>query len=389
MLSSQSRTTVLSRKLNSERTASRRCQQKTPSYDSLRSVDRRRCIRALRALVYADAYFNTASSIHMQIGVVRLSSHEERTKMIVYKELSSLETDLGIPAKTLYAVSNSLSRHYRTVAIPKRDGTERLLSVPDPLLKHIQQQIANVLLRLEPVSPHATAYRPGSSIVGNAQPHTEKKLLLKLDILHFFDSVLYSDVKRRAFPESRYSEQNRILLTMLCYYRDSLPQGAPTSPAISNIILYPFDCAVGEWCRERRIDYTRYSDDMTFSGSFDPAEVTAFVGNELRRYGFFLNHKKTVTADRAQRQLVTGIVVNKEPHTAREYRRAVRQEIYYCRKFGVEAHLRQTGQSLSPAAYLQKLYGRARYILFVDPSDRSAQQACETVAGWLRAARQT
>ena len=323
----------------------------------------------------------------MQICVDRLFQKIERVKMIVYKELSTLETDLGISARTLYAVTNNLSRHYRTVAIPKRNGTERLLSVPDPMLMHIQRQIASVLLPLEPVSPHATAYRPGSSIVRNAQPHAGKKMLLKLDILHFFDSVLYSDVKHYAFPESRYSEQNRILLTMLCYYRDSLPQGAPTSPAISNIILYSFDSAVEEWCNTRRIDYTRYSDDMTFSGDFDPSEVTAFVGNELRKYGFFLNNKKTVISFGAQRQLVTGIVVNKEPHTTREYRRKLRQELFYCRKFGVEEHLRQTGQSLPLRSYLQRLYGQARYILFIDPSDRDAQQACKTIDAWLRTAR--
>ena len=88
--------------------------------------------------------------------------------MIVYRELSSLERDLGIRASTLYAVSNTVERHYHTVSLPKRDGSCRLLSVPDPLLKMIQRRIVRVLLAPMPVSPYAMAYRYGASVVRNA-----------------------------------------------------------------------------------------------------------------------------------------------------------------------------------------------------------------------------
>ena len=165
--------------------------------------------------------------------------------MIVYRELSSLEKDLGVPARTLYAVSNRLSRHYRTVSIPKSGGGERRLSVPDPVLRQIQRRIARQLLAYMPLSGHATAYRPGGSALRNAQPHAGAPMLLRLDIRDFFSSVLYSTVKERAFPSSIYAEPLRVLLSMLCYYQDGLPQGAPTSPAIANIILYDFDRAVG------------------------------------------------------------------------------------------------------------------------------------------------
>ena len=137
--------------------------------------------------------------------------------MIVYRELSSLERDLGFPAKTLYAVSNSLRRHYRSVQIPKKRGGNRTLSVPDALLKQIQRQIADTLLIHMPVSRYATAYRFGSTPLKNAVPHVGKRVVLKLDILHFFDSIRYSDVKDRAFPEEMYAENIRILLAMLCY----------------------------------------------------------------------------------------------------------------------------------------------------------------------------
>ena len=197
--------------------------------------------------------------------------------MIVYRELSSLEQDLGISAKTLYAVSNNLGKHYRKVSLPKKSGGFRNLSVPDEVLKSIQKRIVDLLLIHMLVSRYAKAYRFGSSPLRNAKHHVGKRVVLKLDILHFFDSIRYSTVKDNVFPEEIYAEPLRILLTMLCYHKDALPQGAPSSPAITNIILYEFDEQVGQWCQDRGIAYTRYCDDMTFSGDFDPAEVIRFV----------------------------------------------------------------------------------------------------------------
>ena len=115
--------------------------------------------------------------------------------MIVYRELSSLVRDLDIRAKTLYAVSNNLGKHYRNVKLPKKDGTYRNLSVPDETLKFIQKQIAEILLIHMPVSRYAKAYQFGCSSLSNAKHHVGKQVVLKLDILHFFDSIRYSTVK--------------------------------------------------------------------------------------------------------------------------------------------------------------------------------------------------
>ena len=193
--------------------------------------------------------------------------------MIIYRELSSLEHDLNIPAKTLYAVSNRVSSHYRPVFIPKKDGTARRLFVPDAILKQIQKRILEVLLLPMEISPHATAYRDGGSPRRNALPHLMPPMLLKLDIHAFFDSIFYQQVKAAAFPPTIYAEPLRILLTLLCYHKDALPQGAPTSPAISNLVMRDFDDQLGLWCRTRGIVYTRYCDDLTFSGRFDKDEV--------------------------------------------------------------------------------------------------------------------
>lgn len=302
--------------------------------------------------------------------------------MIVYRELSSLEQDLGIPAKTLYAVSNNLSRHYRKVQIPKKSGGYRKLSVPDEILKRIQRQIADVLLIHMPVSRYAKAYRFGSSTLRNAKHHVGKQVVLKLDILHFFDSIRYSDVKDKVFPTQVYGENIRILLAMLCYYKDFLPQGAPTSPAITNILMYEFDELVGQWCRERGLSYTRYCDDMTFSGDFNPAEVIRFVSLELKKMGFLLNEQKTRIQRPGQQQTVTGIVVNEKLSIPVEYRHKLRQELYYCRKFGIQEHLQKIGLEIPEEIYQMQLLGKVNYVLQVHPDDGDMLEARK----WLQKA---
>ena len=124
--------------------------------------------------------------------------------MIVYKELTSIEEDLGFSAKTLYGLSNKLEKHYRNVFIPKSDGSKRKLSVPDLILKKVQKSIANNLLAYYPVSRYATAYKPGSSVCRNATLHVGKKKILKLDIEGFFDNILYSRVKDVVFFKEKY-----------------------------------------------------------------------------------------------------------------------------------------------------------------------------------------
>lgn len=288
--------------------------------------------------------------------------------MIVYRELSSIEKDLGFSAKTLYGLSNSLEKHYHTEYLPKSDGSKRKLSVPDLILKLVQKSIADNILIQYPISKYAKAYKPGSSIQKNARPHVGKKKILKLDIEGFFDHILYSRVKDTVFYEEKYSESIRILLTMLCYYNDSLPQGAPTSPAITNIIMYDFDETVGDFCIKKKIAYTRYCDDMTFSGCFDEREIISFVKGELRKLGLFLKNRKTAVISASKRQVVTGIVVNEKMNVTKDYKKTIRQEIYYIKKFGLDEHLKRLGIS-DKQQYVLSLKGRIAFVLQTIPNN--------------------
>ena len=288
--------------------------------------------------------------------------------MIVYKELGSIEKDLGYPAKTLYGLSNRLEKHYHTVYIPKSDGSKRKLSVPDLILKRVQKSIADNILIQYPISIYAKAYKPGSSVQKNARPHVGKKKVLKLDIEGFFDNILYSQVKDAVFYKEKYSEPIRILLTMLCYYNDSLPQGAPTSPAITNIIMYNFDETVGAFCNGKNIAYTRYCDDMTFSGDFNEEEIINFVKNGLSKLGLHLKNRKTAVIPATKRQCVTGIVVNEKMNITKDYKKKVRQEMYFIRKFGLNGHLNKMGIS-DKEQYILSLNGRIAFVLQTIPNE--------------------
>lgn len=294
--------------------------------------------------------------------------------MIVYKELSSLVYDLGFSSKTLYSVSNHISSHYHKVEVPKGNGEYRRLSVPDELLKAIQKKIVSVLLVHEEISPYATAYRFGGSTVANANPHLGAERIMKLDIRHFFDKIIYPMVKQKVFTEEKYSEANSILLSILCVYKDSLPQGAPTSPIISNIIMKDFDNKIGKWCENKGITYTRYCDDLTFSGEFIPKELIEVVKSELGKMGLYLNNKKTVVAGKGQKKQITGIVVNEKLNTPINYKRKLRQELFYCRKYGVESHLKKKGNKVGKQEYLHKLLGKVNYVLSVDKDNMEMQE---------------
>ena len=289
----------------------------------------------------------------------------------------------------LYAVSNHIERHYHPAEIQKRDGTTRHLLVPDRLLMKIQRKILHHILDQMPVSPYATAYHKGGGIISNAQVHTGKHKILKLDIKDFFEHILFHHVYRFAFPTIYFPPAAGTLLTHLCCCRDYLPQGAPTSAAISNLVMKPFDTYMGSWCKERGIRYSRYCDDMTFSGDFDCGAVIQKAGGFLAAMGFQLNTKKTRIITCHQRQEVTGLVVNRKPQVTREYRRRLRQELYYCERFGMKSHLERICDTrylpLGEAGiqrYRLSLIGRINYVLHVNPKDEAFLKARQKLMGY-------
>lgn len=276
----------------------------------------------------------------------------------------------------LYGLSNHAEEHYTLRKIPKRNGGSRTIYEPDFSLKYVQKQILRHVLEQFPVSDCACAYRKGIRLTENARPHVGKEKLLKLDIEDFFENITYISIYQHVFPGTLFPPPVRTLLTSLCCYDSILPQGAPTSPYISNLVMKPFDDSMESWCRPRSISYTRYCDDLTFSGSFDAGSLIRKVSAFLTRMGFQVNREKTKVCTRSSRQEVTGLTVNDQVQVPKEYRRQLRQEWYYIRKYGPEEHLSRRGllpESAAPqshaAGYLHRFAGKVAYVLQASPED--------------------
>lgn len=285
----------------------------------------------------------------------------------------------------LYGFSNHTERHYHAVRIPKRDGTYRKLLVPDYMLMKIQRNILHHILDGCGISGCATAYHKGAGVMLNARAHTGKNVVVKLDIKDFFGSISFPMVLKSVFPVQYFPPAVGTMLTSLCCCNDFLPQGAPTSPAISNLVMKHFDESMNKWCRDKGISYTRYCDDMTFSGDFNPGLVIKKVSGFLNAMGFELNETKTRILYRNGRQAVTGIVVNEKPQVSRDYRRKLRQEIFYCLKYGAKSHLERQGSEagISEEQYFLSLLGKIRYVLLVNPEDQWFREAEEKVLAVL------
>lgn len=271
--------------------------------------------------------------------------------------------------KTIYSITNNIESNYSIYKILKNNGKYRTIYEPNSLLKHIQRRILTNILNNKSISKYAKAYHKGISLLDNALPHVNKNLILKLDIKNFFENISFIDIYNSCFSIEYFPKSVGMVLTYLCTYEDHLTQGSPTSAYISNLVMKDFDETIGSWCEFNQIVYTRYSDDMTFSGNFNPSDIINKVRKMLCKLGLQLNDEKIRVINRSSNQNVTGIVVNEKAQVSSKYRKEIRKEIYYINKFGLYSHLKRSNINITPEKYLKKLYGKILYVLQIDNSN--------------------
>ena len=267
--------------------------------------------------------------------------------------------------------------YYNEFTIPKRRGGARSIAAPSEPLKALQRRIVHRLLNPLPAHPAATGFVPARSIVDNARPHAKQGVVINIDLADFFPSIGAARV-RKAFRALGWNKEAATVLANICTHEGHLPQGAPTSPAISNLVCRrlderlsaltdklcstrPRDPQTGKWIEEQSASaegcgrYTRYADDLTFSfPSFGrnkslrtraknlPAQARPAVvfGRSLlstiRRIieeeGFAIQMKKKVRVQRPhQRQTATGLVLNRGVNLPRALRRRIRAMRHHAR----------------------------------------------------------
>jgi retron-type reverse transcriptase len=239
--------------------------------------------------------------------------------------VDELARRLGVTSDALRAVRPQYTRFN----IPKRTGGTREILAPVPELKKLQRQILRRVLAKLKAHPNVTGFERNFSIVSNAIPHVDKEMVIHLDLKDFFTSTSAKRIEQY-FRAIGWSSEAAALLIELVTYKGALPQGAPTSPRLSNLVNFKMDERLAGLAEEFDADYTRYADDLTFSLNRVSGEVRAnsiihAVKEIARDEGYALHiHKKLRIARKHDRQLVTGLVVNKKVNLPRSRRRWLR-----------------------------------------------------------------
>lgn len=222
----------------------------------------------------------------------------------------------------------ALRPSYRESFIPKRSGGKRRILAPDENLKAVQRCILGRVLGRLRCHPAVRGFERGHSIVTNALAHCSQAIVLRMDLKNFFESTSAERVTGY-FQAIGWSGEAARLLVKLCTYDRGLPQGAPTSPRLSNLVNFRLDTRLARLARKFDARYTRYADDLTFSfPSDDPLAVHAIIRATKRivsETGYALHQKKKLHVRRRhERQVVTGLVVNQRIGLPRETRRWLR-----------------------------------------------------------------
>lgn len=231
------------------------------------------------------------------------------------------------------------SHCYTSFEIPKRSGGVRIINAPNDELKAIQRKLANRLWEYqqeiwekEKIQPNlAHGFIKGKSIFSNAAIHRNKRYILNMDLSDFFDSIHFGRVCGY-FEKNKYFKlphEAAVTIAQIACYNGSLPQGAPSSPIISNLICQTLDIHLLKLAKQFKMDYSRYADDITFSTNNHAFldDLDAFVEQvkaETLRMGFLINDKKTRLIYRDSRQTVTGLIVNKKINIDRDFYRTTR-----------------------------------------------------------------
>lgn len=260
---------------------------------------------------------------------------------------------------------------YKVYYIPKRNGRGlRTIAQPTPEVKALQRWASVNVLAQFPVHPAATAYRPGTSIAHNAARHLDSRFLLKMDFSGFFNSIKAEDLLLHFEKHgSSYNIPDRVHLCRILFWRPKdtdeliLSIGAPSSPLVSNILMYDFDLTMGHYARDLGVQYTRYADDLTFScGRPDilrcvesglPSILSSLAYPKLS-----LNREKTIHASRKSRRSVTGLILTNADTLSlgRERKRLIRAMVH------------RHSQGLLSRQELLSLRGWLSFINSVEPS---------------------
>jgi hypothetical protein len=275
--------------------------------------------------------------------------------------------------------------HYTYRWVAKRGGRSRLIEVPKPRLKAIQRRLLRELVEHIPAHEAAHAYRRGRSVLTYARPHAGRAIVLRFDLRDFFPAIRASRV-HALFAAAGYPAPVARLLTGLCtnaapvevrgagarpealaYAAPHLPQGAPTSPALANLCAYRLDCRLAALAESLGARYTRYADDLAFSGGEEFERGTrrfqVLVCRVALEEGFEVHTRKSRFMRQGVRQQLAGVVVNAHANVKRGDYDRLKAILCNCARHGPVSQNRE-----ARADFRGHLLGRIAYVGLLNPA---------------------
>ncbi len=313
----------------------------------------------------------------------RLQQHKLPVFETIADLAAAMEMTVGQLRFLAFDRKTSTVSHYVRFKIAKKTGGERLISAPLPKMKAAQHWILDRILEKVPMHAAAHGFRRGRSIVTNATPHVGTDVVINLDLKDFFPSISYRRVKG-VFQSLGYGEAIATILALICteatteeieldgrtYFVATsdrhLPQGAPTSPAITNLLCRRLDKRLANMALAQGFAYTRYADDLTFSASGDATRqicnILKHTQNIVTHEGLTVHPDKTRVLRKSQQQEVTGIVVNEKLTIDRATLKKFRATLHQIDKDGLADKHWGNGDDL-----LAQIEGFANYVMMVNP----------------------
>lgn len=269
-----------------------------------------------------------------------------------------LSTQEGNPVKTslleFFEGEQNRENCYREVEIPKKRGGVREIAMPRHPLKWLQRSLLQVFTHLFPRHKCAHGFERGKDITTHAKQHVGRRWVYCTDIKDFFPSITWGRVYGmfQAYPFDAPAPLARYLANLVTY-KGQLPQGAPTSPILANLLCRRLDSRLFKWARSNGYIYSRYADDLTFStdrNEFSEKD-RAFIDRIVNEEGFEIHSDKRRLMPRWGRQIVTGIVVNEKLNLPRDYVRGLRAILHNIRCFGWESQVNRPCHFADADAY--------------------------------------
>ena len=259
------------------------------------------------------------------------------------------------------------NKNYHSFFIPKKRGLSRKIEEPSKDLKAIQRKILFHFFPPWKFSQHCHGFVSGRSIVTNSRLHVKKKVILKLDIKDFFPSIGFERVKD-VFLSLGFNEQTANYFSELCVLDNHLPQGAPTSPALSNLVCKNLDKRLYYLAKKSDLNCSRYADDIVFSGDKIKRSLYRLIKKIIEDEGFLVNENKVFWANNQRAQKVTGIVVNDKASLGKKRYKRLAAFIHNCCYGDLhEQKLRALGKGIKIKDLKNYLYGMVSFIYSIDP----------------------